>query len=299
MTAWTCDRVADELDLYAAGERTTDEQAVETHLKSCVACQANLEASRRLLQMLDLRAAEPARLNRLQALIRQEARQRRRSTVLTLTRRYAALAALLLVAVGLIALPSAPESRLPTSSLGDFLVVSAVVGPGDNRSKVATIQPPGFMKEMRPAALTGDMKTPDDQPIVGIYPLKTDGPAAAVGLTLKLRNTGAVPITVRPRGNQTAVQLDLQGPDVKRLLSTDRAARLALAPASLKLQPGQSEPLTLERLTAGRNGAVESLTWTQPGDYVLSGTLRLEAWSGGQPAGVVEVVIPPVRLRVE
>jgi hypothetical protein len=299
MTAWTCDRVVEELDLYAAGECDAAEQsAVETHLKSCGRCQANLQAARHLLNLLDLRAAEPARLNRLQALIRQEARQRRHSPMLTQVRRFAALAALLLIGVGLVGLPTPPDSVMPTTALGDVLVVEWMTPPAANRPAQEKLQHTGLIPgAVEAMATTRTTKPTEDQPILATFPLKTDGPAAAVALRLRVENNGPYPLTVRPQGNRTEVSLDLSGPGVQRS-PMDSTARLALSPSTLRLQPGQSKTLTLERLTAGRNGAVDSLKWTLPGEYELTGTLRLEAWVRGQPAGVCEVVLPRVRLRI-
>jgi hypothetical protein len=297
MIAWTCDRVAEELDLYAAGESAAAEQAaVETHLKSCGACQANLASSRRLLHLLDLRAAEPVRLTRLQALIRQEARQRRRSPVLTLVRRYAALAALLMIGVGLAVLPTPSVPLLPTPMLGNVLVVASLTGPaalepvpaGPGHAELHGVHDPAAMKIAR----TTEAREP-----LATYALKTDGLAAPVGLRLTLENKGPDPLTVRPGGPRTEVRLKLKGPGVKST-PMNPTVNLALAPPILTLQPGQSEVLTLERLTAGRNGAVEALTWTLPGEYELTGTLHLEAGVRGQPTGVCEVVLPLVRLRI-
>jgi hypothetical protein len=102
MNALTCSQVQGDIELFAAGEcDPATSAAIEQHTASCAACAQALEESRHMLGLLTLRLAEPAALERLRQQIRVETKKHRRPTRMLFAARVAALAAALLVTVGL------------------------------------------------------------------------------------------------------------------------------------------------------------------------------------------------------
>ena len=110
MSTLTCDQVDELLDLYVSDACSPGErQAVEEHLAACPACPANLDRARQLRGLLDLHYQMPDRLARLQRRLRHEPLGRRLGQAVV--RRFAALAALLLLTLGLAGwlLPTQPD----------------------------------------------------------------------------------------------------------------------------------------------------------------------------------------------
>src|SRR5262249_4880478 len=104
MTPLSCDEVRTQIDLYAAGEcGEPARSAIGRHLTRCPGCARAHEEARQLVGLLDLRFGEPRRLERLRDRIEAEARPRpARLRLLRFPRQVAALAALLLLAVGVL-----------------------------------------------------------------------------------------------------------------------------------------------------------------------------------------------------
>ena len=66
MNDWTCDKVEDRIDLYAAGEADASTRAaVGRHLKVCPACAESHRQARQTLGLLDQTYQESERLERL------------------------------------------------------------------------------------------------------------------------------------------------------------------------------------------------------------------------------------------
>jgi hypothetical protein len=107
MTPLTCSEVEARLDLHAAGEGDeTERAALERHLAGCPRCRQADRDARQLVALLDLQFQELDRLARLQRrLAEEERRQRTAPRVLRFSRPLASLAALLVLAVGLVGLP--------------------------------------------------------------------------------------------------------------------------------------------------------------------------------------------------
>src|ERR1051326_2368346 len=107
MSDWTCTEVEEQLDLLAVGECDVQARAlVEQHVASGSGCAAKYAESRRWMGLLSLQldTAGPLRLRR--RLERESFRRQRRPSTLPLVRRFAAVAALLLLSAGLmLALP--------------------------------------------------------------------------------------------------------------------------------------------------------------------------------------------------
>jgi hypothetical protein len=103
MTPLNCEAVAERLDLFAAGELDEPARAaVAGHLSGCAACAGAHAEARRAVDLLDLHFQVPDQLQRLRSRLRAEARPRHRAPrLLPFAHRAAALAALLLVTLGL------------------------------------------------------------------------------------------------------------------------------------------------------------------------------------------------------
>jgi hypothetical protein len=104
MTPWTCTEVENQIELYAAGESDEPARAaIGDHLRRCATCSRAYREAQQLLGLLDTRFQEEDRLSRLRALLEVEDQRLkfRRSPVLPFLRKASALAAMLLVVVGL------------------------------------------------------------------------------------------------------------------------------------------------------------------------------------------------------
>jgi hypothetical protein len=104
MNPWTCTKVEEQIDLYAAGESdAAARQAIEQHVQDCRACAELCREARRLQGLLGLHfQAEgrlPQLLSRLEAELHKVPLKKARLTAFARTA--AALAAMLLVVVGL------------------------------------------------------------------------------------------------------------------------------------------------------------------------------------------------------
>jgi len=101
MNTLTCAQADLLLELSLSGACKPDEKrALEDHLDACPACSANLDKARQLVGLLDLHYQMPDRLARLKRRLRQEPLARRHPGRM-MVRQFAALAALLLVTLGL------------------------------------------------------------------------------------------------------------------------------------------------------------------------------------------------------
>src|SRR5205085_1560015 len=101
MNSLTCAQADEMLELSLVGACKADERrALEDHLDACPACSANFDKARQLVGLLDLHYQMPYRLARLKQRLRQEQKARRHPGHM-MVRQFAALAALLLVTLGL------------------------------------------------------------------------------------------------------------------------------------------------------------------------------------------------------
>src|SRR6516225_7973759 len=104
MNPWTCAQVEEQIDLYAAGEcDAPDRQAVEQHVQTCEPCAEKLRAAQHLRGLLDLHFREEEQLQRLRSRLEVEQHKLpfKKPGLVPFLRKAAALAAMLLVVVGL------------------------------------------------------------------------------------------------------------------------------------------------------------------------------------------------------
>src|SRR4051812_15061814 len=106
-----CAEVDELLPWYAAGEGGPDpRRLVEQHLAHCPRCRQGYAETERLSALLDWHYRASEGLQRLQGRLREESRRgAARRAVLPFVRRLAALAAVLLLAIGLTGWVSPPR----------------------------------------------------------------------------------------------------------------------------------------------------------------------------------------------
>jgi hypothetical protein len=268
MSPLTCPDVADRIDLYAAGEcDAVEAEAIRRHLAQCPTCASACEESRQLIGLIELRLQEPERLRRLQARIAAEAEPRRRVLRFpTAFRRVAALAAMLLLAVG------------PVGWLTQGLQLVE-----DNGGLVIAM---GEKAQGAPEAL----------PVPAASNVRAQPKDAArqlpVDLELKLHNTTDQPMRVWVAGPQTELRLDLRGPGAVSVPVEDRVKK---EPQAVTLPPGAEETiLRIRSLSDGRR----SWHWTEPGDYTLTAQLTTRASAPGTGEQRIVVRSEPMTFHV-
>jgi anti-sigma factor RsiW len=286
MNAMSCHEVEEQLDLLAAGEcDPPTRQAIEHHLEQCPACSTSYAESRRLLGLLDLNwnEAGPARLRER---IEEEDRRRWRRLILSpFVRRAAAVAALFLLAVGLIWwLPK----RQPNVSEPE-LQLTLLVRDDEQARKAG---PPIVVRSL-PELAIGKTAAAFRQDLLqaqrdGKLPLPP-----AIPLALALQNTGDRNVEVQLGDAASELSLDVQGEGVVRIPVEAGTEPEFLQPRTLQLAPGERFEFHMDRLIAGSHGNLEYIYMTAPGDYTLSARLRVTA--GGKS---VTVGSEAIRVRV-
>jgi hypothetical protein len=311
MNTFTCDEAAERLDLYAAGECDAAERAaVEGHLAGCPACAAEAAEARRLLALLDQRFQEPERLKRLHDRLKAEARPKARAPrALPFVQRVAALAAALLLALGLgvffrtgqapefggerLAMSLRLEEEPPSRAVPDW--VKAVPPPaverlhGDAEIAVARLDLHGKSADSFRHALKEEART-------GRLP-----PPPKVRLTLKVTNRGPKAVALDAADPRTELKLELSGPGVMEVEAPPDAAAGLIVPRRLLLEPGETKELHVQRLASLERGQVRYLYWTEPGEYTLHARLRalLTPLTGTAAATTATAEAGPAQVRVK
>jgi hypothetical protein len=286
MNAKSCQDVEEQLDLLAAGEcDQATRLAVERHLGGCPACAARYAESQKLLGLLDL-CWDERRSARLRERIEQEERRgQRRQSLLPFVRRAAALAALILLTVGLMWtqpkwLPHASEPELQLSLLASDGGPEAKMGPAievrATRDPAAPLKAPGAeAMAMFPAA--GQIGAAFRRELLEA---KRDGmlpPPPALPLALALTNAGERSLAVRLGDAEFELSLELRGQGVVRIPAVGVAEPEFLHAQTLQLAPGDQLVFRIDRLIAGARGRLEYIYLTEPGEYTLTARLRVTA----------------------
>src|SRR5262249_10122286 len=98
----------------------------------------------------------------------------------------------------------------------------------------------------------------------------------AVEFVLEIRNISKEEVTIRVGGDDAESILDLKGPGAYSYTMDNAVLRLPIGGKLIKLAPGKSHALPFKSLTGGiSNLRVQSVFWTEPGDYTLSASYRL------------------------
>ncbi len=291
MSPLSCQDVVERIELFAAGECDEPERsALRQHLSHCSACARLEQEARELVGLLDLHLREPERLGRLQARLRVEGRPSARpAKILPFTRRLSALAAMLLVAVGL---------SLWIHSQGQFTSQNPLVlawGPAESARNVE----PALFHQPAVAAVKAEEN-------IRVYALDLHGKTAAqfrqeiqtakdrlpdpplVNLSLELRNATDKALQVYVGAEGSELILDLSGPGV-----VSAAAGFAadfLVSKTIQLEPGRSYRLPITRLVFGSRDKVQAAYWTEPGEFTLA--FRYKVALSPAPRGAPRAVLP-------
>jgi hypothetical protein len=290
MSPLRCAEIEGRLDLYAAGECDAPEAgAIDRHLAACPRCATAYREARDLLALLDLRWQEPERLRRLtERLAAEEEPRRVVRRFPSGVRRFAALAALLLLAVAPLCWLSPPAAPVADGGLAIALhqenvrgLPAALMMPGIEVARGGPKTAPAGAQQELPVAKAGDHRPPPE-----------------VDLALELRNTTDSEMRVEVAGPRTELRLELQGPGVK-VTQADEEPNQATKAEIVTLKPGQSHTLRITRLEDGRPGARRQLYWTEPGDYTLTARIATVASSPGLGERRITARSPPVTIHVE
>lgn len=270
----TCEDVAPLIDLFAAGEcGPGEEKAVRAHVPACPACRAALDEARQLQGLLDIQFGQPAALEWLSKKLKADPRRGGASVPWLLPlRQFAAVAALLLVAMGLaLFLPSAvPQAPV-------MLQMGLYEPPEESPRRPGPPPPgppPGVIEMARdslgPEAMAMAKRT-------GKWPLP---PRANLGVVVS--NRGRTPIELKLGGSGFLCEVELSGPGQVRRHEVDRAKYVPFRPRTEKIAPGKSLKLRIGRLASQRGQRVWYLYPTAPGEYEARVRLEAEARSGGE-----------------
>jgi hypothetical protein len=299
--------------------------AVRRHLETCPACTAAHQQTQQLIGLLDLHFQEPERLERLFARLETEPVRRAASPrVLPFLRRAAALAALVLVTVGVtrllgphpwpeagsppvlaMALQIGPAQSAPAplkdrdpreKMLPGGKIDKSVVGPVAAAMKKVTLafEPKGqtpaeFRRHLRAAAGTDRLPAP--------LPLD---------LQVTLRNTTGHDLLVWP-GSPTEVTLEVRGPGA---VTVEAPGPVSGASEPVTLAPGASHTFTFDRFAYHSDGMNRQVYLTEPGDYTVTARVRaavsppprdVRAFrdTAGRSLGYVTLASQPFPIQVE
>lgn len=288
MTPFTCDEIEQQIELYAAGEcDAPTAAAVRTHLAGCAGCSRAEAEARKFLELLDLRLQEPDRLSRLFDRIEEEVQpapalpMRRRSP--TVARRWLALAASVLLPVGLVAaLMPAPVSPMRPEADGPQVAL-AIVPDGSFRGKEmlpAAVRDPGLELFHAEKAIKFQLASGLERDVlVGAAQSGRPTLPPEVDLQLVVFNASANNLRLRLDDPRAELRLRMTGPDVVRI-----AVRGAIDPfggiTKLTIPAGQGRALPIPRLVEGKRGRVNYLYWAEPGSYRIWPTLRAPTEGG-------------------
>jgi hypothetical protein len=239
MRPLSCEEVDELLPWYAAGEGEPDpRELVEQHLAHCPRCRQGYAETERLAALLDWHHRAGEGLQRLQERLREESqRGAARRAVLSFVRRLAAVAALLLLALGLTRWVSPPRDELP--------IITVALAAGEEEAV------PGPRAKALPAR-------------VGLSET-----AQRVDLTLEVKNRAERILYLDVGGEGTELRLDLSGPGVRAVPATTQSVPPFLSRHLVRLAPGESYFLPIPYLVEGKRGRLRSLSWTKPGRYTL------------------------------
>jgi anti-sigma factor RsiW len=287
MNPLSCADVAEQIELYALHEcDPTTGAAVAQHLAGCLACARAYREAGHMLMLLDLTERGPALLGRLETRIAAQARQvRPPHLVRPPVRRTLALAAMLLITLGLgWLLVPAVSPAVQAEKIVAFLTMPV------QHLEIAPAAVPG-VRAMRKGPLPIDPGALERARVAG-RPL----PPPATDLALRLQNRGDRDLVLDLRRGRYDFFIDLHGPGVVRLPARPPADTPFATPGLVRVPPGGSHLLHVQRLSEIQAGNVNYVYWTKPGRYTLS--VRLLVSVGAAPPRVWTVVTPPISVEV-
>jgi hypothetical protein len=296
MNPLTCQDVEARINLYAAGECDEPERvAIEEHLTGCPACSRARDEAEGLAGLLDIHFHAADRLQKLHARLAAKNRTPAALRFGSVLRPLGALAALLVVTVGLLwsIRPLAP----PEARGGQGLVAVALLPQeGSFPEKTERVQPIG--PEPQPASGHPDWEAKK----LTFSPVRLP-PPPMVNLGLEMRNTSDKEMHIQLGTEGSELQLDLQGPGAVSVPARDGLGEAFLTRDVVTLAPGEQYTLPIERLVYGSRDKVRYAYWTEPGEYTL--TARYTAaispsrtTRAGEPLTYVTLNGVPRKIRV-
>jgi hypothetical protein len=317
MNPLNCQDVEAQLDLYAAGECIEPARtAIAQHLAGCPACTRAKDEAERLAGLLDLRFRETNSLRMLHARLEGEGKPRTATVRFApVVARLAALAALLLLTVGLL---WSIRPGWPPEETGREQPVAVALLSLDRSfaEQMAEVKAPGPERlpahghdDVRPKELTFTLdlggKTPDAFRRQLREAAGTDRlpPPPAINLGLEFRNVTNREVRIWVGGASTELELDLQGPGAVSVAARNGLDEAFLTQKSVMLASDQPYTLPIKHLVYGARGAIRYAYWTEPGDYTLTARCKAAPWTsrgaGGDP-GVDHVTFSagPLKIRI-
>jgi hypothetical protein len=220
---------------------------------------------------------------------------------LPFARRFASVAALLLLTLGLTSRLSPPGEERP-ATIQD---VYAQVVPGTRdipeKGVVMKLAHDKPAPEPGPRARALTFRLPENyrspQPyrrglrLAGL----PDGPR--VDLSLEVRNEGKQSLVLQIGSERTQLRFDLQGPGTLTLFGQG-SPQPFLRQGKVTLEPGEAYLLPIPHLIGGRPSQQQGVYWTAPGRYTLSVHYQVEVEEGGRNREL-NVSTPPLSLDVQ
>jgi hypothetical protein len=295
MNPLTCQDVAAQIELYAAGEGDGPERtAIEQHLAHCDACTRVMDEAEQLAGLLDLHFQEAERLQRLHARLEGETRHPA-ARFGPVVRRVAALAALLFLAVGLLwaIRPSSPSSE---SSPGGLVAVALLPRKPTFWEKGEMVK--AIEAEPGPARGHADVQAKELTSAPVRLPLPPE-----VNLGLELRNDSDREMHIQIGSEGSELQLELQGTGTVSVPARDGLGEAFLARKVVTLAPGKQYTLPIKRLVYGSRDNVRYAYWTEPGEYTLTARYTAAIVSSrtareGAPFTRVTLNGVPIKIRI-
>ena len=119
-------------------------------------------------------------------------------------------------------------------------------------------------------------------------------PPPKVDLALVITNTGAKEATINIGGDESQLDLKLEGPGALVVANNIAMTMEFRYGKPITIKPGATLQIPITSLSGGTRGVGQLAYWTEPGDYLLSVTLI-----AAQGEGQVRIVSAPVKLKVE
>jgi hypothetical protein len=298
----TCPTVEGNVELFVANECDPSLVAeITKHLAHCPSCTASVDETRRLFGLLDgsFRWEEGAK--RVRDLLREEPPKTlpfRRVPVFT--RQRAALAALLLLTfgLGLLTRPmgstsSSDSTHIPALALlsGGAQGVSEFTPGSNNREAVRAIPATLLVPAEKNLPPSADLRQPKNIKKVPLPP--------RVNLRLQFHNPGPNTWSINPKDKAFQFLLDVRGPGVITVPINNPAFRPLAHDFAIRIAPGKSLELPIDRLASQINGVIWYTYWTKPGDYSLAVRVQAQAVpANGTPHFPLTLTSPTIRVRI-
>jgi Putative zinc-finger len=316
MNTMTCNDIAEQIELFAAGECDPPvAAAIRRHMAGCAHCARAENEARQFLGLMDLRLQEPDRLQRLLDRIDNDAdlappiilMTARATPVRTASRssrqRWFAIAASILLPIG-IGIWLSPPADSPAPEQARMQLTVALLPDRSSRAHEKVAAPDPVVDDMDPkAALSFHLQTASQtskQYRSNLLEAAFTGRHTAppeVDLLLQIENPTDRPIRVRFDDPRAELRFVLSGPSVLRLDAppdADPFAGLRL----LDVAGNSAKAVPIRRLIGGSRQRPIYLYWTEPGKYRLRPVLHVPIEAEGKTT-LTTISGPTLLIRVK